>query len=236
MVAVVAVAPALFFFVSCQDQVDDIDYTVKDGRSPITIENSPESIEQRIEALNKANPDRNYVAVDITDYFRAKEQIFDDYLAFRRDIKKYNLTEIVEMQFEYVDDPKAPEGYRSYAVIDLNQREVTPASARDEQVPLPNDVSDIASELKAKFPKRHYKIFGPSPQAPDVRSTDPRTGITPIVFQGIIWGSVSHKTVEAKNEQGDKVYYLILEIVRGKKLAPEEIEEINRKNPGNPII
>ncbi len=235
MVAVVAVAPALFFFVSCQDQVDDIDYTVKDGRSPITIENSPESIEQRIEVLNKANPDRNYVAVDITDYFRAKEQIFDDHLAFRRDIKKYNLPEIVEMQFEYVDDPKAPEGYRSYAVIDLNQREATPASAR-EQMPLPNDVSDIASELKAKFPKRHYKIFGPSPQAPVVKSTDPRTGITPIVFEGIIWGSVSHKTVEAKNEKGDKVYYLILEIVRGKKLAPEEIEEINRKNPGNPII
>ncbi|MBL7832664.1 MAG: hypothetical protein JNK18_01855 [Cyclobacteriaceae bacterium] len=236
MIAVAAFVPMLFFAISCQDQVSDIVYTEKDGRVPVAIEYSPEPIEQRIDALNKANPDRNYVAVDITEYFRATEQIFDDHLAFRRDIKKYNLPEIVEMRFEYVDDPKSPERYRSYAVIDLNQRSVNPASVRTKQVPLPNSVREIASGLKAKFPKRHYKIFGPSEDAPEVKDTDPRTGITPIVFQGIIWGSVSHETVRAKDKKGDNVYYLILEIVRGKKLAPEEIEEINKKNPGNPII
>jgi TonB family protein len=144
VIAVAMVIPVVFFVVSCQDQVESPKYILRE--QPLSGEDTykePQQIQDRINALNKANPDKNYIAVELSNFPIDTEK---GRIAFKESIKKNNLPEVVEFQLEDVKDPKAPNGLRRFAIFDLNQKNDTKEEVTFEEPEF------TAVEMSAEFP------------------------------------------------------------------------------------
>ncbi|MEO5603004.1 MAG: M56 family metallopeptidase [Cyclobacteriaceae bacterium] len=64
LVTVIMVVPLIFFFIACQDQVMDDVRTITE--SSVMVLDAPQEVQQKLDALKKANPEKKYLLIEPT--------------------------------------------------------------------------------------------------------------------------------------------------------------------------
>lgn len=139
LIALVMVVPIVFFFIACQDQIEnDLTEITRNSTHALMV---PAHIQSRFEELKKENPDKNYVLLELNETATTKIQSLEAQYGLPKSMEVFKVSEgktvssmkgeADQVVIEKGNTPQA-EGQQTFAIIEFNDEASRIASASQE--------------------------------------------------------------------------------------------------------
>lgn len=148
LVALVMVVPLVFFFIACQDQVgDDIMEITKNSTHALIV---PPHIQNRLEQLEKENPDKKFVVLELNETAAEKLQVMETQYGLPKNMEVFAAEgetvlpsikgqSMGTVDIKYNDDypeSKRKRNQQTFAIVEFNDQtsKLAEASKTDDKV------------------------------------------------------------------------------------------------------